>query len=222
MNSHIFLVSFFTAHFKRHETKKFRSTYFLPPPTAIWGIIGAAFGIEREQLSEFVKENNLAVGAELHSFRGVGTEKATLLEYKDRNFIKTVEDFEFLIEPNFRIGIYAKDGLIEELKERIEKRKFEFDVYGGISDCFLKDIKNENGARFIEKTTVKGMVPINIIEGCSQLAEGGKVVKVLYLNTFFYQGFSVEFKVKKPLKTVNGIAIWNINDVESFRKGNLE
>ncbi|HDH44624.1 MAG TPA: CRISPR-associated protein Cas5, partial [Thermococcus sp.] len=41
LKPHTFLISFFTAHFKRHETKKFRSTYIIPPPTAIWGIIGA-------------------------------------------------------------------------------------------------------------------------------------------------------------------------------------
>ncbi len=224
MQPHIFSISFLTAHFKRHETKKFRSSYFLPPPTVIWGIIGAIFGVEREELGKFAKENNLIVGAELCNFKGFATEKATLMPWdkENRRFIRTVEDFEFLIEPHYRIGVYAKENLIEELKERIEKKIFEYDVYGGISDCFLKDIKNENKAGFMEKVEAKGMIPAGMTAGFSQIAEGSRIIRVLYLNTFFYQGFKVEFKVKKPIKTVNGIAVWSVDDVERFRKGNLE
>ena len=223
MIPHTFSLSFFTAHFKRHETKKFRSSYFLPPPTVIWGIIGAIFGIEREQLSKFAKENNLIVGAELCDFKGLAAEKATLMPWdkENRMFIRTIEDFEFLIEPHFRIGIYAREDLIEELKRRIDKRDFEFDVYGGLSECFLKDIKNENSAKFMEKREVKGMIPADMIADFSQIVEGGKIIRVLYLNTFFYQGFKVEFKAKKPIKTVNGIAVWDVDDVERFRKRNL-
>jgi len=197
----------------------------LPPPTVIWGIIGAIFGVERGKLEEFVEENSLIVGAELCDFKGLATEKATLMPWDDGNkmFIRTVEDFEFLIEPHYRIGIYAKKELIKELKERIEKRNFKFDIYGGISDCFLKDIKNENKAEFIEKTEVKGMIPVDLYEDVfNQLPEGGRIMRVLCYNTFFYQGFKVEFKVKEPIKTVNGIAVWSVNEIERFRKGNLE
>jgi len=225
MQPHVFSISFFTAHFKRHETKKFRSSYFLPPPTVIWGIIGAIFGIEREELEEFAKENNLTVGAELCNFKGLATEKATLMPWDtgNRMFIRTVEDFEFLIEPHYRIGVYAKGSFIEELKKRIEKKDFEFDIYGGISDCFLKDIKNENKAEFTEKTEAKGMIPVDLYEGIfGQLPEGGRIMRVLCYNTLFYQGFKVEFRVKEPIKTVNGIAVWSIDDVERFRKGSLE
>ncbi|RLG20791.1 hypothetical protein DRN74_04640 [Candidatus Micrarchaeota archaeon] len=224
MQPHVFSVSFFTAHFKRHETKKFRSSYLLPPPTVIWGIIGAIFGVEREKLGRFAKENNLIVGAELCNFKGLAIEKATLMPWdkKDRMFIRTVEDFEFLIEPHYRIGVYAKEGFIEELKKRIEKRDFEFDIYGGISDCFLKDIENENKAEFMERREARGMIPVDIVAGFSQIAEGCKIIRVLYLNTFFYQGFKVEFKVKETTKTVNGIAVWSVDDVERFRKGDVE
>lgn len=225
MQPHTFLISFFTAHFRRHETKKFRSSYFLPPPTVIWGIIGAIFGVERGKLEEFAEENNLIVGAELCDFKGLATEKATLMPWDNGNrmFIKTVEDFEFLIEPHYRIGICAKKELIKKLKERIEKKNFKFDIYGGISDCFLKDIKNENKAEFIEKTEAKGMIPVDLYEGVfNQLPEGGRIIRVLCYNTFFYQGFKIEFKVKEPIKTVNGIAVWSVDDIERFRRGNLE
>jgi len=224
MKPHTFLISFFTAHFKRYETKKFRSSYFLPPPTVIWGIIGAIFGEERERLSKFVREKNLIVGAELCNFKGLATEKATLMLWDEKNkmFIRTVEDFEFLIEPHFRIGVYAKKELIEELKKRIERKEFEYDIYGGISDCFLKDIRNEEFAEFIKKDEARGMVPVDMNIGFSKIVEGSKIMKALYLNTFFYQGFNVEFKMKKPIKTVNGIAVWDIKDVERFRKRNLE
>jgi len=196
----------------------------LPPPTVIWGIIGAIFGVEREELEKFAKENNLIAGAELCSLKGLATEKATLMPWDNGNkmFIRTVEDFEFLIEPHYKIGVYAKEGFIEELKKRIEKKDFEFDIYGGISDCFLKDIKNENKAEFMEKTEAKGMIPADMVDGFSQITEGSKIIRVLYLNTFFYQGFKVEFKIKEPIKTVNGIAVWSVDDVERFRKGNLE
>jgi len=224
MQAHTFSISFFTAHFKRHETKKFRSSYFLPPPTVIWGILGAIFGVERGESGKFAKENNLIVGAELCDFKGLATEKATLMPWDkgNRMFTRTVEDFEFLIEPHYRIGVYAKESFIEELKKRIEKRDFEFDIYGGISDSFLRDIKNEDKAEFMGKTEAKGMIPADMIAGFSQIAEGSKIIRVLYLNTFFYQGFKVGFKIKEPIKTVNGTAVWSVDDVERFRKGNLE
>jgi len=224
MEAHTFLISFLIAHFKRHETKKFRSSYFLPPPTALWGIIGAIFGIKREQMIKFVKENDLTVGAELCSFRGLAIEKATLMTWDDeiKGYTRTVEYFEFLIEPQYRIGIYAKRELIKELIERIEKRNFEFDIYGGISDCFMKDIENENDAKFVEKRNVRGMIPVDFLTRFSRIEKGSKIVRVLYLNTFFYQGFKVEFETKEPIKTVNGIAVWGVSDVERFRKRNLE
>ena len=114
------------------------------------------------------------------------------------------------------------NDIIEELKKRIEKRDFEFDIYGGISDCFLKDIENENKAEFMERREARGMIPVDIVAGFSQIAEECKIIRVLYLNTFFYQGFKVEFKVKETTKTVNGIAVWSVDDVERFRKGDVE
>ena len=222
MQPHTFLISFFTAHFKRHETKKFRSTYIIPPPTAIWGIIGAMFGIEREKLNEFAQEHHLTVGAELCELKGLATEKATLMSWDDTKFIRTIEDFEFLIEPKYRIGVYAEVEFIEKLKEKIEKRTFKFDIYGGISDCFLKDIENEHAATFMKGTVARGMIPVDIMDGLSKVMDGGKIIKVLYLNTFFCQGFRVEFKLTEPIKTVNGIAVWDVDDVEKFRAGNLE
>jgi len=219
MQAHSFSMSFFTAHFRRHETKKFRSSYLLPPPTVIWGIIGTFFGVERERLNDFARENNLIVGCELCDFKGLATEKATLLAWKNNRFEPTVEDFEFLIEPSFRIGIYARNDLIEELIRRIDRRNFEFDVYGGISDCFLKAIKNDDGAQFMEKTDVKGMIHVNMMSGFSKITEGSRILRMLYLNTYFYKGFNVEFRVKEPIKSVDGIAIWDVEDVERFRKG---
>jgi len=225
MEAHTFLISFFTAHFKRHVTKKFRSSYFLPPPTAIWGIIGAIFGIEREELNEFAEKNDLVVGAELCNFKGLATEKATLMPWdkENRRFIRTIEDFEFIIQPCYRFGVCAKSELIKELRRRIKRRDFEFDIYGGISDCFLKDIKNENGAKFNDKSsTARGMIPANMIAGFSKTEEGNKIIRVLYFNTVFYQGFRVEFKVKEPIKTINGIPVWSVDDVKRFREGDLE
>ena len=215
-----FLVSFFRSHFKRHETKKFRSTYILPPPTVVWGIVGAVLGVERDGLIDFVKENNLTVGAELCSFKGLDVEKATLMSWDEgeRTFIRTVEDFEFLIEPVFRIAIYAKEDLVNELKRRLEEKVIEFDLFGGISDCFLKDLNVEGHAKFERSTNVRGMIPIKLMDGFSEIVEGSRIVRVFYLNTMFYQGYNVEFKTKQPIKTVNGIAVWDFNDVEKFRE----
>ena len=92
MKAHTFLISFFTAHFKRHETKKFRSTYILPPPTVIWGMIGAIFGVRREVLIDFVKKHNITVGAELCNIKGLAIEKATLMPWdkERRHYIRAV------------------------------------------------------------------------------------------------------------------------------------
>jgi len=184
-------------------------------------MIGAIFGVRREVLIDFVKKHNITVGAELCNIKGLAIEKATLMPWdkERRHYIRAVEDFEFLIEPTFRIAVYAEDGLVEELKRRIEKLNFEFDIYGGISDCFLKDIENEKHAKFEMKKEVRGMIPVYLMDGYSKILKDCRVAKVLYLNTFFYQGFNVEFRTKETIKTINGIAVWDINDIARFRKG---
>jgi hypothetical protein len=185
-------------------------------------MLGACFGVEREDLEHFVRENDIAVGAELRDFKGTCTEKVTLMKWDKATatFGRTPEDFEFLVEPTFRIAVRARDEVISELKERIEKRDFVYDLVGGITDCFLKDIKTEfTPAEFRMEKRVVGMVPVGLVKG-SQILSNGKIlkIKVLYCNTFFYQGFNLEFETMEPIKTVNKIAIWEANDIEKFRK----
>ena len=194
----------------------------MPPPTAIWGMLGACFGIEREDTEDFIKQNAIMVGAELCDFKGTCTEKATLMKWDKAAgiFGRTPEDFEFLIDPTYRIAVRAKDEMISKLKRKIEKRDFIHDLVGGISDCFSNDIKNEPApAEFEMEKRAIGMVPVDLVKG-SHIISHGRVlrIKVLYCNTFFYQGFNLEFETKEPVKTLNKIAIWGVDDIEKFRK----
>ena len=152
----------------------------MPPPTAIWGMIGACFGIEREDTENFARQNALAVGAELCDLKGTCTEKATLMKWDKATgtFGRTPEDFEFLINPTYRIAVRAKDEMISELKRKIERRDFIYDLVGGISDCFLKDIKNEPApAEFEMGKRAVGMVPVDLVKG-SHIISHGRVWKI--------------------------------------------
>jgi len=161
------------------------------------------------------------VGAELCDFKGMCTEKATLMKWDKATatFIRAPEDFEFLIEPTFRIAVRARDEMISELKRRIERRYFAYDLVGGISDCFLKDIGEFTPAEFEMRNRATGMVPVALVKG-SYILSLGRVLKtnVLYCNKFFYQGFNLEFETKEPIKTVDKIAIWGVDDIDRFRK----
>lgn len=238
-------LSFFTAHFKRHETKKFRSTYLSPPPTAVWGMLAAMFGVRRSETEAFIRREGVLVGAELRRFSSVIIEAATLLKpseqtlkvgdtapqgvsaqgqrSRDRHSRKllerTVETIELLVDPEYSVAVAGSDEFVSRLLEIVEGRSLEFDVYAGITDCFLKDLRVlERDLKVEESTKVRGMVPCGVVSGIEPGPGRNRVLRALCYNEEFYQGMNVLFLTRRPLRTVGGIAVWGYEDVEAFRR----
>ncbi len=181
LNALIFDINFFTAHFKRHETKKFRSTYLIPPPTSIWGIIGAMVGLPRDKVHDFIKKKNLMVGGMLQEMDTIFMENVTLHQIKGRTRERTVEQMLFVYNPTYRIALATEDReFLSKIQERITQYNFEYTIFGGITDCLMKNItlvrKVGETHPVYEKNNVRGMVPAKLLEHFIPLENDASII----------------------------------------------
>jgi CRISPR-associated Cas5-like protein len=70
MKALTFTLTFRSAQFKLHHQKIARSTYVVPPPSVVAGIIGAILGVKTKELARFCSENNIRTGAILLKLAG--------------------------------------------------------------------------------------------------------------------------------------------------------
>ena len=131
-------------HFKVPYTTSSPLTLPVPSKTAIYGIISAILGYNKDSYLSNFQDGSWKFA--------VGIKKPIKTVYIPENFIdtksaklfgrmpknkpcRTQVNLEFLKEPYFRIYATCKDGLLIELKEMLEKHKSTYTVSLGISEC---------------------------------------------------------------------------------------
>ena len=145
----IFDVSGEYGHFRKFNTTTSPLTYSIPTPSAIYGLLGAILGIERES-----SVNNIAKGK--HNLRELFSPKNVSLAIRPMTKIKKVRigfnlldtgspqsffnitnrtqiEYEILKDPKFRVYLFWEHSLKEELIERLQNKNFYFTPYLGIS-----------------------------------------------------------------------------------------
>jgi len=157
-----FFISFETAQFKKHIAKLYRSTYLIPLPSTIVGIVGAILGVTRENLRKFSSDKNIHAGAELICFDGTAYELARIHQFKDgRQLIPTIKRSEFLYNPKYKFAVAMSDrSVLEECMNRISSLDFEFEVFGGNDYNFLASIGKPNLGKVIESREGRGYCPL--------------------------------------------------------------
>jgi len=143
------------AHFSRGETKgRFISTHYIPPPTAIQGLIAAILGLQRDSYYSLFYDSKMALILKkpvekvsitvnhvstrglkpLKSFAKLNYNFANLISQRARENINTQATIEYLRDQEYQILIYApqiQQRLIKALKER----RFVYTPYLGLAHC---------------------------------------------------------------------------------------
>lgn len=151
----IFDISGEYGHFRKFNTTTSPLTYSIPTPSAIYGVLGAVLGIEREDshnkiregkehLREIFSSQNAAVAVKPLTeikkvnigFNLLNTKSDNAyfnIENKKNEHGRTQIEYEILKDPKFRIYLNWEHPLKSELKKRLRSKNFHFNPYLGIS-----------------------------------------------------------------------------------------
>lgn len=199
-----FDISFETAQFRKHLLKMYRDTYMMPLPSTIAGMVGAIFGIRRRALKGFVSERKILAGVAMLGFEGLINEMAILLKMKEwRELIRTPVKNVILFRPKYRIAVASKDdSFLGELKERLVKLDFEFEIYGGNDYNFVSWIGKPREARLSLSSEGEGICKLDdleSIEGSGTLymddVNDGEVSRYAF-------GLDISIRTMRPLPVV--------------------
>ena len=169
-----FRITFFTAQFRKHYIKLFRDTYLMPLPSSIAGMIGAIIGIEKYELKKFAEKVDLLCGAELLSFNGYIYEYTRIFKFSREKISKIVEKLRTpeqaremmpiyksisLYNPEYKIAVALNNQKIySEITDRLRKKDFVYEIYGGNDYNFVKDIKGIREAKVIKTNEGRGYI----------------------------------------------------------------
>ncbi|TLF47035.1 type I-B CRISPR-associated protein Cas5b [Maribacter aurantiacus] len=145
----IFDISGEYGHFRKFNTTTSPLTYSLPTPSAIYGVLGAVLGIEREDslnkikvgkehLREVFSNSNASVAIRpLSEIKKVNIGFNLLDTGSYQSFFnvtnRTQIEYELLKDPNYRIFLNWDHRLRNELIERLKSKRFHFHPYLGLS-----------------------------------------------------------------------------------------
>lgn len=163
----IFEISGEYGHFRKFNTTTSPLTYSIPTPSAIYGLLGAVLGIEREDSNNKISEGKEHL-REIFSSKNTSVAIRPISEIKKVNIgfnlldtgsyqsffnvkNRTQIEYEILKNPVFKIYLYWEHHLKEELKERLKNKNFHFNPYLGISQMTAN----------IDYITEKAMVEIS-------------------------------------------------------------
>lgn len=187
-----FKILFKTAQFKPHYEKLRRSTYLIPPPSAVAGIIGAILGIDTKELKKFCKENSILTGAMLCNLggyyvtlsrifkfdRGASGIETLLRQYlypkskkelnnalKRLQELMPVKESEELFRPAYKLAVAGNENVISECKSRLKELRFEYEIFGGNDYHLVEYIGAAREARLSGGKLGSGYCPLKLFEG---------------------------------------------------------
>ena len=145
----VFDISGPVGHFRKPYSPMSPVTYPFPPPTAVFGIIGAICGYGKDEYLDRINAAEIAVGIRLlrpmRKFRAA----LNLLNTKgkaERNYFRPTGKspriqipHEFLRDPAFRIYFAShSDGLMTDLREMLETGCTAYTPCLGLSECIAQ------------------------------------------------------------------------------------
>lgn len=237
-------------HFRKFNTTTSPLTYSIPTPSAIYGVLGAVLGIEREDYhNKVAKKNNhlrRVFSAENASiairpispikkvnigFNLLITGKSSKTFFNISQNGRSQIEYELLKDPKFRIYLCWNHTLRNDLKERLENKNFHFNPYLGISqmtaniDYIGEKVLNE----ITKKDYVEFCTAINLSEIDSENPIDTDYIKdrVFQLETFPLV-MDVDRSIScygEVLTEMNGYSVKAITNSKSFsikNEGNVQ
>ncbi|MEQ8171316.1 MAG: type I-B CRISPR-associated protein Cas5b [Candidatus Eremiobacterota bacterium] len=167
-------------HFKKFHTTSSPLSFSIPPPTAVYGIIGAITGLSKEEYLDRLKEYNLKVAINLNkpvkkirfavNIPADKTIPSNIFKVKERSQIK----LEFLCDCSFRIYISGFNTFLDELKIFLINHRSVYTPCLGTAQClanfsFTREFEGE-----VKKADRKIHIQSVIPSHCQLLIEKDK------------------------------------------------
>jgi len=160
-----------TATFRNPEFQNFHKTLYLPPPSTIVGLTGAALGLSNKQSYEFFQSNKIRIGVYGES-NGITKD---LWKYKKSKGERSIINKEILFKNEFFILFVSED---DKIIDQIEN-SFKYPIYAltmGNSDslAFIKKIHIGNIDKFNESLKLEYcLAEGDIIKECLNNVQNG-------------------------------------------------
>ncbi|MEQ8223055.1 MAG: type I-B CRISPR-associated protein Cas5b [Candidatus Eremiobacterota bacterium] len=166
-------------HFKKFHTTSSPLSFSIPPPTAVYGIIGAIAGISKENYTDTLNQYNLKIA--------VGINKPVKKMRMGVNWIELKKSFEklerapqikqeFLKDCSFRIYISGDNEFLENFKKLLLSHRSVYTPCLGISQClanfqftgdFNGELKEADEKGISIHSAILNNYPLKIEEGKS-------------------------------------------------------
>ncbi len=127
-------------HFKKFYTTSSPLTFSVPPPTAVFGMLGAVLGFGRDEYLNHINADNTKIGIQIlkpikkvrMSINLIDTKNSGSFHLiKNRTQLKT----EFLKNPAYRIYVHHKDeNLFNRLTDYIKNQKTHYTLSLGLAN----------------------------------------------------------------------------------------
>ncbi len=183
------------AHFRLPYTTSSPLTFPVPPKTALYGIIGAILGYDKNNyLKKFQNENwkfAVSVKNKISTIRIpenlINTKAVKMFARMPKGkSCRTQINFEFIKNPYFRIYVTSlNETKLNELETLLKEHKSNYTVSFGISECLANflyigsyEAQEKQNDNFVEINTI---VPLKYINNSSQinfLIEGRKYLRI--------------------------------------------
>ncbi len=202
-------------HFKAPYTTTSPLTLPVPSKTAIYGIIGAIIGLDKDDYLKSFKIGSCKVAIQLNSPVRKTYISENLLNSKavkmfarmnsHKSAPRTQIKFEMLKNPSFRLYIqHDNSSLMSRLEENLKSHKTEYSVSMGLSEC-LANFEYVDSCNICETydngfVGIDSLVPMELVKGVDSLEfdDELKILKdetVALLNAF---GFETSTAGKYP------------------------
>jgi len=235
-------------HFRKFNTTTSPLTYSIPTPSAIFGLLGAVLGIEREDSHNKIREKKEHL-REVFSNKNASLAIRPLSEIKKVNIgfnlldtgsyqsffnvtNRTQIEYEILKDPKFRIYLQWDHPLEKELIERLANKRFHFNPYLGISQMTanIEFIGEKELVEIFESSYIDFSTAVNLSEIKSEKAPID--IDFIKQKTFQVETFPLDMQIDRTIKRygevlieMNGESIRALPNKNSFNiknEGNIQ
>lgn len=210
-------------HFRKFNTTTSPLTYSIPTPSAIYGLLGAVLGIEREDSHNKIREKKEHL-REVFSSENTVVAVRVLSEIKKVNIgfnlldtgsyqsffnitNRTQIEYELLKDPKFRIYLSWDHLLKDELTERLKNKRFHFNPYLGISQMTsnIEFVAEKELIEISETDYIEFNTAINISE--VQPEKAPIDIDFIKERTFQVETFPLDMHIDRTIKRYGEILV---------------
>lgn len=216
-------------HFRKFNTTTSPLTYSIPTPSAIFGLLGAVIGIEREDSHNKVREgcphlreifsvNNASIAVKPLSeikkvnigFNLLNTKSDNAyfnIEKKKNEHGRTQIEYEILKDPKFRIYLVWSHPLRNELTERLKSKRYFFNPYLGLSQMTANI--NYVGEKELIQISENDYIDFHSAINLSEIKSKRNPIELEFIKerVFQVETFPIEMQINRTIERYGEVLI---------------